>query len=296
MNPEPAPGWVGTQQSNGESRLGFGRGFAVGWRSDDVTKQTGAITPEHFMSTKTILEVCVDSVESALTAATGGADRIELCQDLCEGGLTPSAGLLAVVRERVKIPIAVMIRPRGADFCYSAAEFEVMRRDLQSAKQAGADMIVLGLLAPNGFIDVARTRELLALARPLPVTFHRAFDMVRDAAAALEELIELGVERVLTSGLERTVIEGLDNIVALMKQARERTIVVPGGGITERNLPKILAVTGAREFHVSASAPQESTMTFRNPRVAMGRTFGPAEYSFPRASAERVQAFRALAP
>ena len=247
------------------------------------------------MTTKTFIEVCVDSVESALAAAAGGADRIELCQNLCEGGLTPSAGLLGVVRERLRLPIAVMIRPRGADFRYSDAEFEVMRRDLQFAKEAGADMLVFGLLSPDGSIDVARTRELIGLARPLPVTFHRAFDMVRDAETALEDLIELGVERVLTSGLERTVIEGLDLIVALMKQARRRITVVPGGGINEHNLPKILAATGAKEFHVSASATQDSAMTFRNHRVAMGRTFGPAEYSFTHASEARVRAFRDLA-
>jgi copper homeostasis protein len=247
------------------------------------------------MMTRTFIEVCVDSVESALAAAAGGADRLELCQNLCEGGLTPSAGLLALVRERLKLPIAVMIRPRGADFSYSGSEFEVMRRDLQFAKQAGADMLVLGLLSTDGSVDVARTRELIELARPLPVTFHRAFDMVCDAEAALEDLIGLGVERVLTSGLERTVIEGLDLIVALIKQARGRITVVPGGGINERNLPRILAATGAREFPVSASATQESAMTFRNHRVTMGRTFGPAEYSFTHASEARVRTFRDLA-
>jgi copper homeostasis protein len=202
--------------------------------------------------------------------------------------------LLATVRERVNLPIAVMIRPRGADFCYSEAEFDVMRRDLQFAKQAGADMIVLGLLTPDGSVDVARTRELIALARPLPVTFHRASDMVRDAGKALEDLIGLGVERVLTSGLERTVLEGLDEIVSMMKRANGRITIMPGGGITERNLPKILAATGAKEFHISASTTRESAMTFRNLRVAMGRTFGPAEYSFTCASEARVRAFRKL--
>lgn len=246
------------------------------------------------MKNKPMMEVCVDSVESAVAAQAGGADRLELCQDLCEGGLTPSAGLLATVRDRVNLPLAVMIRPRGADFCYSEAEFEVMRRDLKFARETGANMIVLGLLTSAGDVDLARTRELVALARPLPVTFHRAFDMVRDAGRALEDLIGLGVERVLTSGQERTVVEGLDCLVSLMSQARGRIIVVPGGGITERNLPKILAATGAREFHVSASATQESTMTFRNSRVPMGRTFGPSEYTFTRASESRVRAFRTL--
>jgi len=247
------------------------------------------------MTKNTIIEVCVDSAESALAAQNGGADRIELCQALCEGGLTPSVGLQAVVRERLKLPVAVMIRPRGADFCYSDAEFEVMRQDLQFAKQAGANLLVFGLLTPDGTIDVARMRELIALARPLPVTFHRAFDMVRNAETALEALIGLGVERVLTSGLERTVMEGLEVIVALVQQAKGRITIVPGGGINERNLPRILAATRAQEFHVSASATQESAMIFRNPRVAMGRTFGPAEYSITHASEARVRTLRDLA-
>jgi copper homeostasis protein len=247
------------------------------------------------MTNQTLIEVCVDSVESALAAQAGGADRIELCQDLSEGGLTPSAGLFATVRERVKLPIAVMIRPRGADFCYSEPEFEVMRSDLQFAKQAGANMMVLGLLTPDGSIDVARTGELIALARPLPVTFHRAFDMVCDAGTALEDLIRLEVERVLTSGLERTAAEGLDRIMTLMRLAQGRITIVPGGGISEHNLPKILATTGAREFHISASTAQESAMTFRNPRVTMGRGVVPPEYSITRASEARVRAFRQLA-
>lgn len=242
-----------------------------------------------------LIEVCVDSVESARASVAGGADRIELCQDLCEGGLTPSLGLVEAVRERVKLPMAVMIRPRGADFCYSNDEFEVMRRDLLAVKRAGADMVVFGVLAPDGSIDRARTAELIALAHPLPVTFHRAFDMVCDAERALDELIRLGVQRVLTSGLERTALEGLDTIAALVKRGGGRIVVVPGGGITERNLPKILAGSGAREFHVSASSTQESSMTFRNPRVAMGRTFGPAEFSYTCASETRVRAFRLLA-
>jgi len=244
---------------------------------------------------KPILEVCVDSIESALAAAAGGADRIELCQSLGEGGLTPSAGLLKAVRQRVKIPLAVMIRPRGADFCYSEAEFEIMQHDLLFAKQSGADFIVLGLLTPDGAVDKLRTGELMTLAQPLPVTFHRAFDMVQDVEKALEDLIQLGVARVLTSGLERTVMEGLDLISALVRQAGSRISIVPGGGITEQNLVKILSATGVREFHVSASAIQESAMTFRNIRVTMGRTSGPAEYSFTRTSESRVRAFRDLA-
>lgn len=241
------------------------------------------------------IEVCVDSVAGALAAAHGGADRVELCSALGEGGLTPSAGLLGRVRERVKLTLAVMIRPRAGDFLYSDDEFEVMRRDLALAKQLGADMIVLGLLTAAGDVDVPRTRELVALARPLPVTFHRALDMARDPHAALDDLIGLGIERVLTSGQERSALEGLDLIADLVRQAAGRIVVVPGGGVSERNVAKILAASGAAEFHVSASAPVASGMTFRNGRVAMGRQYGPSEYAGTVADAGRVAAFRRLA-
>lgn len=245
--------------------------------------------------TRPLIEVCVDSVESARAAEAGGADRIELCQALGEGGLTPSAGLLVVVRERVELPIAVMIRPRRGDFCYSEAEFDVMRRDLLDAKQNGADFIVTGILTAEGSVDIVRMRELVALARPLPVTFHRAFDMVCDVERALEDLIDLGVERVLTSGRERTVVDGLETVVRLRQQARGRIVIVPGGGIDEENIIRILAASGATEFHVSASEIQESPMTFRNSQVVMGRTQSLSEYSVSRTSEARVRKFRELA-
>jgi copper homeostasis protein len=241
------------------------------------------------------LEVCVDSVAGALAAEQGGADRVELCGALTEGGLTPSAGLLGRVRERCRLALAVMIRPRGGDFLYSDDEFEVMRRDLELAKRLGADVAVFGLLYADGTVDVPRTRELMALARPLPVTFHRAFDMARDPFEALDALLGLGVERVLTSGLERSALEGLDLLAELVRRAGGRLIVMPGGGISERNVAKIIARSGAREFHVSASAPLASGMAFRNGRVAMGRQFGPPEYGGTVADAGRVAALRELA-
>src|SRR6266404_117614 len=160
------------------------------------------------MSEGVLVEACVDSIESALAAVRGGAHGIELCANLVEGGTTPSAGTLAVCRERLDIPIHVLVRPRGGDFLYTAAEFTVMLEDIRRAKQAGAEGVVTGALRAGGEIDTDRTRELIGAARPLRVTFHRAFDVCRDPAAALEALIVLGVDRVLTSGQAATAPQG----------------------------------------------------------------------------------------
>src|SRR5512146_3272836 len=147
-----------------------------------------------------IYEVCVDSVEGAVAAQQGGAQRVELCDNLVEGGTTPSLGMIRLTRQHIAIALNVIIRPRGGDFFYSPLEFEVMRQDILAAKEAGADGVVIGLLLPDGRVDVERTRALAALARPLSVTFHRAIDLCRDPAEALEELAGLGVDRILTSG------------------------------------------------------------------------------------------------
>jgi copper homeostasis protein len=247
------------------------------------------------MAGRVTLEICVDSVASAVTAQAGGADRVELCSALFEGGLTPSAGLLSVVRERLHIDVAAMIRPRGGDFCVSDDEFAVMERDVDEAKVRGANVLVFGLLHPDGTVDRERTARLVERARPLPVTFHRAFDMARDPWEALEVLVELGIERVLTSGQERTAVEGLEVLTELVRRAAGRISVMPGGGVTERNLKKILEVTGAQEIHGSASGTFESRMTFRNTRVVMGGQVGPPEYGMKGASEPRVRAFRTLA-
>lgn len=224
-------------------------------------------------------EVCVDSAEAAIAAAEGGADRVELCSDLLEGGLTPTQGTVKVARARIDVKIMAMVRPRGGDFCYSKVEFEVMREDLAALKALGADGIVLGLLNPDGTIDRPRTRELIDLARPLPVTFHRAFDMTRDPFEALDVLIDLGVDRVLTSGQEPSVVEGLGLIAELVLRASGRIIVMPGGGITARNVSRVISEAGVREVHFAVLEPREGRMLFRNPRVFMGGTLRPPEYS-----------------
>ncbi|RPJ75931.1 MAG: copper homeostasis protein CutC [Acidobacteria bacterium] len=225
-----------------------------------------------------LFEICVDSAEAAVAAQEGGGHRVELCSDLLEGGLTPSHGTIETARGRLRIPIMSMVRPRGGDFCYSDIEFEVMRRDLLAAKALGADGIVLGLLRPDGTVDADRTRELIELARPLPVTFHRAFDMTRDPFEALDTLIALGVDRLLTSGQEPSVLEGLDLIVELVKRAAGRIIIMPGGGITARNVAKIAAASGARELHFASLELREGRMQYRNQRVFMGGTLRPPEY------------------
>jgi copper homeostasis protein len=237
-----------------------------------------------------LLEACVDSVESAVAAERGGAGRLELCADLLEGGITPSMGMIATVRSRVHLPLHVIIRPRGGDFLYSAEEFDVMRRDIQHAREAGGDGVVFGLLTAHGSVDSERTAALVALARPLRITFHRAFDMARDPHAALEMLITLGIERVLTSGQEQTALEGLDLIAALVAEAGKRIVVMPGGGIHERNVGKIVAQSGVREVHVSARTMSDSAMEYRNPRAYMGGELRPPEFARSVADAARIQA------
>lgn len=228
----------------------------------------------------TRVEICVDSVEGAMAAERGGADRVELCDNLLEGGTTPSAGCIKLARQRLGIGLQVIIRPRGGDFLYSSTELEVMREDIAAAKQLGADGIVVGCLTAEGDIDLAHTRALIDLARPLNVTFHRAFDMCRDPRRGLEALISLGVDRVLTSGQEASCLEGIELIAELQHLAAGRIIVMPGGGLTPRNVRKIVEATGASEVHLSARSNVESRMQFRNSRCFMGGALRPPEFSW----------------
>lgn len=240
-----------------------------------------------------LLETCVDSIEGALAAQAGGADRVELCADLFEGGITPGPGTILLARERLKIGLNVIIRPRGGDFCYSDAEFEVMKRDVEFSKRAGADGVVIGILRPDGSVDVDRTGELVRLARPMSVTFHRAFDLTRDPFEALEDVISLGVDRLLTSGQEGTVVEGLDLLVELVRRAGKRVIIMPGGGINERNLAKVAAATGAREFHASGSTTVDGRMKYRTSRVFMGGALRSPEYTIRATDPNRIKALAA---
>ena len=241
-----------------------------------------------------LVEGCVDSVPSAMAAEAGGARRVELCDNLIEGGTTPSAGAIAECKARLGIPVFVMIRPRGGDFLYSDVEYAIMRRDIAHAKSLGADGVVLGLLRRDGTVDVERTRALLEAARPLPVTFHRAIDVARDAEEALDALMAMGVERVLTSGQAPTVGEGLDLIARLVRRAGDHIVVMPGCGIDETNVRRVVADTGVREVHVRGSALGRSGMAHRNPRVLFRSPLPDDDLAVEVTDAERIRRMVAL--
>jgi copper homeostasis protein len=196
-----------------------------------------------------LLEISVESVEAALAAERGGADRIELCANLSVGGVTPSAELMSAVRKELRIPIFAMIRPRPGDFVYPAAEFEVMKKEIDLAKKLGMNGVVLGILDSKHNIDVAQTRELVELARPLPTTFHRAFDECGDLLQALEGVIRTGAARILTSGDTPRALEGAEMLASLVAAAQNRIVIVPGAGINASNIAEMVEKTHAREFH-----------------------------------------------
>jgi copper homeostasis protein len=242
-----------------------------------------------------IYEICVDSVAGVRAAKAAGAHRVELCGDLLEGGTTPSLGMIRQARRVPGIALNVIIRPRGGDFLFDDDEFAVMEADIDAAKAEGADGVVIGLLTAEGVIDVARTRALIARARPLSVTFHRAFDMIQDPHGALDTLIGLGVDRVLTSGQEATTLEGLPLIAELVRRAGERIVVMPGGGITARNVARIVAEARPREIHFAAFEGGTSGMRYRRDHVFMGGELRPPEYDRPVTSAAAIRAVLANA-
>lgn len=237
------------------------------------------------------IEICTDSVAGVLAAEAGGAQATELCASLVEGGTTPSFGSIALSREQSSIEIAAIIRPRGGDFLYTESEVDVMARDIEAAKTSGAHAVVFGLLTADGHIDHERTRRLIECARPMQVTVHRAFDMTVDPFAALDTLIELGVDRVLTSGQRAGVEEGLELLIQLVQRAEGRIRVMPGCGVTEQNIRHIVATTGVRDIHFTARQRAESGMQFRNPHVSMADGLSCGEYELNVTQASRVSAF-----
>jgi len=237
-----------------------------------------------------LLEICAGSLTSALNAQTGGAHRIELCDNLTEGGTTPSPGTIRQVKKLLKIPVFVLVRPRPGDFLYSAEEIEAMKEDILFCKEQRAEGVVLGLLKTDGSVDIDRCSDLIQLARPMQVTFHRAFDMTRDPFEAMEDIIRLGCEKILTSGQAASAIEGSDLISSLIIKAGKRITVMPGGGISEYIVAELVRKTGAQEVHASLRSPVESKMNFRNDSATMGNK-GSDEYSRFETDPDRVKKF-----
>ena len=206
-----------------------------------------------------ILEVCVDSVDSAVTAQRGGAERIELCCSLSEGGITPSAGLIRQVRSALEIPICVIIRPRGGDFVYNDSEFQVMREDVLTARSLGCDGVVLGVLTAGNEVDQVRTRELIELARPMMVTFHRAIDVVSDLDSALEAVIACGADRILSSGGRTNALAGASQLAKMRRTAGSRIAVMAGAGVRISNVRRLVEASGVDEVHTSLGSENKST-------------------------------------
>ena len=242
-----------------------------------------------------LIEACVTSVQSAINAREGGALRVELCDNLIEGGTTPGPGTIKLARERLSIGLFVMIRPRGGDFCYSDLEFEIMKEDILAAKKLGADGVVSGILLPDGHIDIERMGKLKELAGDMGFTCHRAFDMTADKFRALEELIDLDFDRILTSGGKNKAPEGKGLIRRLIDLANGRIVIMPGSGINEETIVEVRDHTGAKEFHVTGRSLYPGKMVFRNPDISMGDNKDVPEYDQWITDPERIRQIVKLA-
>lgn len=235
-----------------------------------------------------IIEVCVDTLDSALNAQTAGANRIELCADLALGGTTPSYGLIKLCRKYLNIDIYVMIRPRCGDFCYSDMEFETMKMDVENAKNLKMDGVVFGILDEYGYIDKKRMKELIDIAKPMKVTIHRAFDMSKDIFKSLEDAVDLGIDRILTSAQSNKVYENLKLLQELIEKADGKIVVMAGSGINENNVREVIK-TGVLEVHASGKVEIESKMKFRRTNISMGASSSNKEYKVEITSIDKIK-------
>ncbi|WP_131539843.1 copper homeostasis protein CutC [Pedobacter nototheniae] len=234
-----------------------------------------------------VLEICGNSYASALAAQNGGANRVELCDNLAEGGTTPSYAQIALSKRNLTIEIWPIIRPRGGDFLYSDLEFELMKEDIKICKSLNCDGIVTGILNSDGSIDKKRTLEVIELAKPMPVAFHRAFDMSNDKEKALEDLIELGIVRVLSSGGASSALLGAETLAKLIKQANGRIEIMPGAGVNEDNIVELKTKTGAHNFHGTLKEFVPSKMEYQNTNSKMGIV--DDEYKYELTSVDKVK-------
>jgi len=242
-----------------------------------------------------LIEACVDTVDSSVAAEAGGAERLELCAALGDAGTTPSAGMISAVKNRVRIPVVVIVRPRGGGFIYSDVEVDVMRRDIEIATEADADGFAIGVLTAEGTIDRARTRELVKRAGALPVTCHRAFDLAADLGEALEALIDCGITRVLTSGGAPTALEGATKIRSLREQASGRIQIMAGGGLREENVADVVRRSGVSAIHVRGTRVVTTAMHVSGARLRLRKALLDDESAWEETDVSRIRAFAAAA-
>lgn len=242
-----------------------------------------------------LIELCVEGIDGFLAAQEAGADRVELCASLVEGGLTPSLATIRAAVKAARIPVHVIIRPRGGDFLYSQTEFETMRDDILALRSEGVAGVVIGCLTPDGRIDEERTKALVEAARSMSVTCHRAFDMTADAGEALEALIRCGIDRVLTSGQRGTALEGLEILKKTTEQAGDRIVIMGCGALDATNIKAVRDGAGLKEMHFAALKTVASGMRFRNPYVGMGGTEKDREYELTLTDRDAVRATIAAA-
>jgi len=239
------------------------------------------------MYERKILEVCVDSVESAIAAQKGGADRLELCSNLVIGGTTPNLVLFEEVRQHTNIKIHVLLRPRFGDFCYTNHEFEILQKEAEAFRRAGADGLVIGILTPKGDLDRRRMRKLVNECKPCSITLHRAFDICRDPFSALEEAADMGISTILTSGQETDCKNGKALLKDLEAAAKERIVIMAGGGV-DAGIIRDFSDTNIRTFHMSGKIIRKSRMEYRNPQVYMGIQ-GLSEFEIYRTDVRKIQ-------